>query len=44
MKKNSNRSHRTDAYNLAVFSDISERSAKKKKNIKDAKKQMEGKE
>lgn len=37
MKKNSNRSHRNDAHNLAVFADISARSAKKRKQIKDMK-------
>lgn len=37
MKKNSNRSHRNDVHNLLVFSDISARSAKKRKQIKDMK-------
>lgn len=37
MKKNSNRSHRENERNLSVFADISARSAKKRKQIKDMK-------
>ena len=37
MKKNSNRSHRKNENDLIYFSNVSARSARKKKMVKDAK-------